>query len=163
MIKEDERRQIITDIVYIVLYYKIAKSSGVKNTEKTKVVKTTKVKLSGSGPSKGYIEVSDNYSSSNLVKTFQGKGTDFVYDPVTKRFVMGNNVGGHTGIARVMGIDYAQESRIVGGRIFRKDGILMTDESSGHFGQNWTPEIRAQFNEFMKSFGIEQTHLNSYQ
>ncbi|AHF90591.1 type IV secretion protein Rhs [Opitutaceae bacterium TAV5] len=112
----------------------------------------------GSGPARGFIEVSESYSSVKAVKNFQGKGTDFVFDPTTKRFVMGNNELGHTGIARVMGVGEAQEARIVGGRIFRQDGKLITNEHSGHFGHQWTDSTRAQFQSFMDEMGVGSAH-----
>ncbi|WP_157215923.1 polymorphic toxin type 43 domain-containing protein [Flavisphingomonas formosensis] len=45
----------------------------------------------------------------------------------------------------------ANKNRVVGG-IFsrREDGTMVTNEGSGHFWQNWTPEIRRQFSEMMR-------------
>jgi hypothetical protein len=50
-------------------------------------------------------------------------------------------------------------NQVVGG-IFRRgpQGQLSTDEQSGHYHQNWTPEVRSQFVDFMKGFGFNVTH-----
>jgi hypothetical protein len=112
----------------------------------------------GSGPSRGFIEVSESYSSVNAVKNFQGKGTDFIFDTQTNRFVMGNNPSGHTGIANVMGVAESQQGRLVGGTIYRENGVLMTNEHSGHFGHLWNDANRAQFQQFMNNSGVGSTH-----
>lgn len=115
-------------------------------------------KTTGSGPARGFIEVSESYSSVNAVKNFQGKGTDFIFDTQTGRFVMGNNPSGHTGIAQVMGVAEAQQGRLVGGTIYRQNGVLMTNEHSGHFGHLWNDANRAQFQQFMNNSGVGSTH-----
>jgi hypothetical protein len=51
---------------------------------------------------------------------------------------------------------------IVGGSIWRQDGKLMTDQSSGHYGTNWTPELREQFVKFMKQNGVDVSHSATY-
>lgn len=112
----------------------------------------------GSGPTRGFIEVSESYSSVNAVKNFQGKGTDFIFDTQTNRFVMGNNPSGHTGIANVMGVAESQQGRLVGGTIYRENGVLMTNEHSGHFGHLWNDANRAQFQQFMNNSGVGSTH-----
>ena len=47
------------------------------------------------------------------------------------------------------------DSSTVGGMISRQDGKLVTNENSGHYGQNWTDAIRKQFVEFMKKHGVD--------
>ena len=101
--------------------------------------------------------MSDAYSSSRAVQNFASpRPTDFIFDSQSQRFIMGNNPLGHTGILRAGGI--AESEAIVGGRIFRQNGGLMTSEWSGHFGQNWTPEIRQQFQGFMQQRGVNINH-----
>jgi large repetitive protein len=34
----------------------------------------------------------------------------------------------------------------------------MTDEFSGHYGDRWTPELRQQFIDFMRSLGLPIEH-----
>jgi len=111
----------------------------------------------GSGPARGFLEVSDAYSSSRAVQNFASpRPADFIFDSRSQRFIMGNNPLGHTGILRAGGI--AESEAIVGGRIVRQDGGLMTSEWSGHFGPNWTPEIRQRFQSFMQQRGVNINH-----
>jgi len=46
------------------------------------------------------------------------------------------------------------------GGIFTRgtDGSIMTREASGHFWQNWTPTMREQFINYMKSLKIMINH-----
>jgi len=111
----------------------------------------------GSGPAAGFIEISDSYPSSAAVQNLStSKPIDFVFDPQSKRFVMGNNAHGHDGILQAARIP--SSDHIVGGRISRQNGVLVTDEHSGHYGINWTPQIRAKFLQFLKMHGISVTH-----
>lgn len=54
----------------------------------------------------------------------------------------------------------AQPSSVVGG-MFRRgsDGEIITNEFSGHYWQNWTPEIRVDFVEAMKNYNVSVKHL----
>lgn len=112
----------------------------------------------GSGPASGYLEVSDAYSSSAAVRNFASPDpTDFIFDSQSERFVMGTGPQGHNSILQAAGI--SPSDSIVGGGIWREDGGLMTNEFSGHFGMNWTPEIRLQFQGFMQSNGVNITRF----
>lgn len=114
-------------------------------------------KAGGSGPAKGFLEVSDAYASSKAVQNFgSAKTTDFIFDSQSQRFIMGNNSLGHPGILRAGGI--SESKSVVGGGIFRRDGQLMSSEWSGHFGQNWTPEIRQHYQSFMQQHGVNIQH-----
>jgi hypothetical protein len=59
----------------------------------------------------------------------------------------------HSPLAASIGADTNQ---VVGG-IFKRgsNGSIQTNEGSGHFWQNWTPGIRQQFSDFMKSKGVD--------
>ena len=115
--------------------------------------------LAGSGPAKGFIELSDRVKSSAAVRNFSGKNpVDFVYDPRSRTFVMGNNPAGHDGAAMAAGLP--RDQGLVGGRISRDPGGgLVTTEWSGHYGMNWTDDIRADFSAFMAEHGVEFTHV----
>lgn len=39
------------------------------------------------------------------------------------------------------------------------NGEIYTSENSGHYGKNWTPELRTQFVEVMKKYGFEVKHV----
>jgi len=70
---------------------------------------------------------------------------------------MGNNALGHDGILDAMGI--SDRSQVVGGTIWRdENGILNTDEWSGHYGTNWNDFIRTQFQDFMQQKNVDITH-----
>lgn len=111
----------------------------------------------GSGPASGFLEVSDAYSSSKAVQNFASPtATDFIYDSQSQRFVMGSGPFGHDSILDAAGITPSETT--VGGTIWRENGSLMTDEWSGHYGQNWTPAIRQEFQNFMQQNGVDITH-----
>ena len=122
----------------------------------------------GSGPRPGFIEVSRDYNSSKAIQNFRSETpTDFIYDHKSDRFVLGANYRsrgrlmnrGHDEVANAAGISTeGRDQRIVGGRLSRQDGALVTDEFSGHYGPNWTPPIREKFVQFMKEHGVEVKH-----
>ncbi|MDR7109784.1 two-partner secretion domain-containing protein [Pseudomonas frederiksbergensis] len=116
-----------------------------------------KAAANGSGPAKGFLEVSDAYSSSKAVQGLSNsKPIDFIYDPASQRFIMGKNQFGHDGILDAGKIP--SSDAIVGGGIWKENGVLRTYEWSGHYGMNWTPELREQFKSFMSSHGVDVTH-----
>ncbi|RMT25145.1 Filamentous hemagglutinin [Pseudomonas syringae pv. spinaceae] len=116
-----------------------------------------KAAANGSGPAKGFLEVSDAYSSSKAVQGLSNsKPIDFIYDPASQRFIMGRNQFGHDGILDAGKIP--SSDAIVGGGIWKENGVLRTYEWSGHYGMNWTPELREQFKSFMSSHGVDVTH-----
>ncbi|MBJ9978333.1 hypothetical protein IAE35_23175 [Pseudomonas sp. S75] len=103
------------------------------------------------------MEVSDAYASSKAVQGLNNsKPIDFIYDPVSQRFIMGRNQFGHDGILSAGKIP--SSDAIVGGGIWRENGVLRTYEWSGHYGMNWTPQLREQFKSFMSSHGVNVTH-----
>jgi hypothetical protein len=111
----------------------------------------------GSGPASGFLEVSDAYASPRAVQNFASpNATDFIFDSQSGRFVMGNGPLGHDSILQAAGITPSETT--VGGTIWRGNGSLMTNEWSGHYGQNWTPEIRQQFQDFMQQRGVNIKH-----
>jgi RHS repeat-associated protein len=115
-------------------------------------------RIAGSGPASGYLEVSDAYASSKAVQNFSSSTPkDFIFDPNSGRFVMGRGPFGHDSILEAARITPSEST--VGGTIWRENGNLMTNEWSGHYGQNWTPEIRAQYLNFMQEQGVDITHI----
>jgi len=99
-----------------------------------------------------------NYSPSG------GKAIEFVFDPVSQRFVVGAAKAGlpplvspHEALASSIGAD---TSKVVGGMLKRgPSGDIMTNEHSGHYNQNWNPEVRANFIVFLESMtGIKVEH-----
>lgn len=90
-------------------------------------------------------------------------GIEFVFDPKSNTFVVGAPKSGFTGsphqqLARSIGAD---ESAVVGG-MFRRgsNGETLTNEASGHFWKNWTPQIRQQFQKAMDGYGLGVKHHN---
>lgn len=100
--------------------------------------------LTGSEPSKAVQGLNNS------------KPIDFIYDPVSKRFIMGRNRFGHDGILDAGKIP--SSDAIVGGVIWKENGVIRTYEWSGHYRMNWTPELREQFKSFMRSHGVDVTH-----
>ncbi|MBD0376455.1 MAG: hypothetical protein ICV51_12585 [Flavisolibacter sp.] len=112
-------------------------------------------KLSGSGPVSGVLEISANVKSVGAFLNYKpSQAIEFVFDPATNRFLVGKpniNLGGspHQQLVKAGGLE---SDNIVGGMFKRgQNGELITNEFSGHFHQNWTPEIRKQFVKFMES------------
>ena len=111
----------------------------------------------GSGPP-GMVELNANVKSANYVKNFQGTSpVDFIYDQGAGVFRMGNAEGGHVQLA-----GGSESADVVGGTIWRENGGLRTNEHSGHYGQNWTPQQRDAFVDFMASFGIQVGHSDTW-
>ena len=98
-----------------------------------------------------------------------GRSIEFVFDANTNTFVVGKpkkNLGGspHQQLAKSIGansesINHGGDPNIVGGMFSRgTNGEIITNENSGHFGANWTPELRTRFQNVMDSYGINVHH-----
>ncbi|MBL4688271.1 MAG: hypothetical protein JKY37_27030 [Nannocystaceae bacterium] len=118
--------------------------------------------LRGAGPQPGVIEASSRTKSSAQLRNFDprpnasygGERTvEFVYDPATKRFAVGRAQGTgspHQKLADAINPGY-DPGRVVGGNFSRGPrGEILTNEYSGHFGENWTDAMRAEFVEFLE-------------
>lgn len=133
----------------------LAKVKGIHNTESPS---------NGSGPQHGIIEISDRVKSVKAFQNFKpNTPADFVYDPTTNRLVVATSRtarNGHTGLVRSLG---AAERTVVGGRLRRgPSGGFETSEWSGHYGDQWTPAIRAQYKDFMlRQTGKPVNHSNT--
>ena len=115
----------------------------------------------GSGPAPGFIEISAGVKSTKAVENLNPKRPmDFVFDPVNKRLVVGSKKQpfGHDGIMDAAGRGIRNPNS-VGGRIGRRDGILYTDEWSGHYGRRWNDTLRQEFESFKQEFGLDIPHL----
>ncbi|MEO4078587.1 DUF637 domain-containing protein [Acinetobacter pittii] len=123
-------------------------------------------KWHGSGPVSGAIAVNPS-SNTSALKNYYPKsgGVEFIYDPKSKTFVTGKvdvfkNGSPHEQLVQSIGLN-PKTKEIVGGMLTRgKNGEFHTTEASGHYGTNWTPEIRVQFKAFLKSKGITVDHEN---
>ncbi|MGK4001462.1 polymorphic toxin type 43 domain-containing protein [Sorangium sp. So ce1036] len=113
----------------------------------------------GSGPAAGFFEVSDAYRSSKAVQRFgSAKPVDFIFDSKSGRFVVSTDRQPHGHDSILQAARISPHSGVVGGRISRQPEGLVTDEWSGHYGRNWTPEIRQQFVDFMRNHGVRVVH-----
>lgn len=112
-------------------------------------------KMSGSGPTDGVLEVSNSRKSSAQFKNYNPKNaTEFVFDPSNNRFVVGKPKNSTTGLSPHQNLAKLihGDKNVVGGMFKRgANGEILTNEMSGHFHENWTPEIRAQFQSFLKN------------
>ena len=121
--------------------------------------------LKGSGPASGIIEVSDRVKSFNAFKNYSpGNPVEFVFDTKRNIFVVGapnHSIPGlspHQNLAKSIGGN--NRSEIVGGTFSRgKNGEILTTENSGHYGENWTPENREKFKEFIFQ-KTQQSHIH---
>jgi len=118
----------------------------------------------GSGPVPGVLEASDRAESLGALRNYYPKnGVEYVFDPESGTFVVGTPAAraGLTGspheqLAQSIG---ANPATVVGGTLTRTtDGVFVTTENSGHFWQNWSPEVRQQFIDAMEGFGFDVTH-----
>lgn len=110
----------------------------------------------GSGPAAGVLEVSVGVKSVAAFKNYKpSEAVEFVFDSSSRRFAVGKpkpslKLSGspHQQLAQL--IDAGSE--VVGG-LFRRDntGIIVTNELSGHYWQNWTPALRVEFVAFLES------------
>ena len=118
----------------------------------------------GSGPKSGVLGINDNSISNKAIMNYYPKegGIEYVFDAETNTFVVGKVEGGygspHQKLADSIGADQSAKTTL--GGTFSRDylGKIITTENSGHFGKNWTPELRTQFKSVMKSYGLEVYH-----
>jgi hypothetical protein len=117
--------------------------------------------LAGSGPVPGVLEASSRVKSFAALRNYNPKGgVEFVFDPESGTFATGRPAASaglkgspHEQLAQSIGAD---PSTVVGGTLTRGGpGQFLTTEQSGHFWQNWTPEVRAQFVETMRGYGFD--------
>ncbi len=122
--------------------------------------------LRGSGPVPGVIEVSQRTKSVAAIKNFFPKqgSIEFVFDLSTNTFVVGLPKSGlltlespHQSLVRVSGTN---PKKVVGGTFKRgENGLIITDENSGHFGHRWNDKNRKQFREFLEEkLGVKIEH-----
>lgn len=118
----------------------------------------------GSGPEPGVLGINENSVSNEAIKNYypKDKSIEFVFDAESDTFVVGRSQksGGspHQRLANSINADQGT-STTLGGTFFRgNNGEIFTTENSGHFGRNWTPELRKHFIETMKKYGIEVIH-----
>lgn len=120
--------------------------------------------FSGSGPVSGVIAITDDTSVAALKNYYPSKGSiEFVFDPTTNTFAVGKPASGlfdgsaHQQLAQAIG---ANDANVVGGGFSRAaDGSILTTENSGHYGQNWTPEIWNQFQKWLSNrVGVPVNH-----
>ncbi|MEZ4295816.1 MAG: RHS repeat-associated core domain-containing protein [Polyangiaceae bacterium] len=115
--------------------------------------------LAGAGPTAGVLEVSPLAKSVAAFRTYSPGGSreaiEFVFDPNTERFAVGMPkyrtpmYSPHEQLAAAIGAD---RNAVVGG-LFRRGplGEILTNERSGHFWQNWTPEIRSRMKHWLQT------------
>ena len=132
-------------------------------TRSTSVTSSVATNWIGSGPTAGVLGVNTSSISVKAIQNYYPKNgaIEFVFDPKSSAFAVGIPKSGFTGsphqqLARSIGAD---ESSVVGGMFFRGiNGQILTNESSGHFWQNWTPRVRQQFQDKMKDYNLSIKH-----
>ncbi|MEP9401908.1 polymorphic toxin type 43 domain-containing protein [Sphingomonas silueang] len=112
----------------------------------------------GSGPIPGTFGVnSETVSTKGLENFFLKRGhVEYIFDPETSTLIVGNGKWTHSPLA---GSIDADTSRVVGGMFSRTpNGTMLTNEASGHFWRNWTPNVRQQFSQMMQKRGFDHIH-----
>ncbi len=121
----------------------------------------------GSGPAPGVLGVNSSSKSIKAIQNYYPKqgGIEFVFDYKTNTFVVGKPIKSgfgspHQNLADTIG---ANTTSAVGGSFTRgPNRKILTNEHSGHFGEYWTPEIRKQFQNTMKNYGLDLEHSAVY-
>lgn len=119
----------------------------------------------GSGPAPGVLGLEPGSVSSKAIQNYfpstKNGSIEFVFDPKTSTFAVGKpttNLGGspHQQLAETIKSD---GSALVGG-MFRRgpNGEVITNEFSGHYWKNWTPEVRAKFERTLKQYDLNVKH-----
>ena len=119
----------------------------------------------GSGPAPGVLGLEPGSVSSKAIQNYfpstKNGSIEFVFDPKTSTFAVGKpttNLGGspHQQLAETIKSD---GSALVGG-MFRRgpNGEVITNEFSGHYWKNWTPEVRAKFEQTLKQYDLNVKH-----
>lgn len=118
----------------------------------------------GSGPVSGVLAVNANSKSVRAIQEYYPSegAVEFVFDTRTNTFAVGKPNDGsimgspHQRLAASIGAD----GRTIVGGMFKRgpNGEILTNEFSGHYWQNWTPEIRQQFERVMREYGLPVMH-----
>ncbi len=130
--------------------------------------------IHGTGGAPGIFEIGSRAKSDKAFralldrKGLEGRAVEFVYLPDEGILAINKRIDYRRAGPRFPGSDGSPHSTIrstlpesktvVGGNIRPRDGKLYTDELSGHYGENWTPEIQVKFAQFMKEHGFEVIH-----
>jgi hypothetical protein len=101
------------------------------------------------------------YSKSSLAinnfNTSKG-GVEFIFDPSTSTILVRGqkSIAQHEYLAASIN---APRNQVVGGILNKQtNGVIYTNENTGHFWQNWTPEIRSKFTQTMEVYGLKVIH-----
>ncbi|MFF9406870.1 polymorphic toxin-type HINT domain-containing protein, partial [Streptomyces anandii] len=106
------------------------------------------------------VELGPGISSADSLTSFTSPKpeTEYVFDPVTGKFLAGDRdpiPGGlspHEQLVEKMGVD---SKKMVGGTLYRdSEGELVFTQESGHYGHKWTPDVWDQFKKLMESYGV---------
>ncbi|WP_228461093.1 polymorphic toxin type 43 domain-containing protein [Chryseobacterium defluvii] len=126
--------------------------------------------LKGSGPAAGVLEVSNNVESVAQFKNYFPKEgmIEFIFDTESNTFLVGKLKSGWIpGMSQHEKLVYSirdrgvSQNKIVGGMFKREGNTIITDEFSGHYGNNWNNQNRLQFIKFMeKKTGLKVEHEN---
>ena len=128
--------------------------------------------LHGAGNGPSIFEIGSRARSPAVVRRALSDGTtrEFVYLPNEGIFAINKRLDYRRRGPQFPGSDGSPHSTIrstlpeadvvVGGTIRTRNGKLLSDEMSGHYGRNWTEEIRRRFREFMNEQGIEVEHAS---
>ena len=117
----------------------------------------------GSGPQSGILALNELSKSNAAITNFRTQSSvEYIFDPSTSTFALRSNRSGamHSKLADSIGAD---RNVTVGGLLSTDgDGIIRTNEASGHFHQNWNDSVRQQFVQEMGKYGIVVEHSQTW-
>jgi len=137
------------DVVKLAAVVILSKAtSGVKGTANLPAA-TPK----GSGPAPGVLGLEPGSLSSKAIQNYYAStktgSIEFVFDTKTQTFFFGKPTDFRPGLSphqQLVDSIKASDSTVVGGMFRRgKNGKFMTNEFSGHYWKNWTPEVLSLF------------------
>ena len=119
----------------------------------------------GSGPARGVLGINRNSRSNKAIKNYYPRSMiEFVFDAKTDTFVVGENkdsvefLSAHQKLAESINADQGANTTLGGTFSRGENGEIYTTEDSGHFGKNWTDDLRIHFQNVMKKYGLEVKH-----
>jgi len=118
----------------------------------------------GSGPEPGVLGLNSSSASNSAIANFltpsTGEGVEYIFDLTTSTFLLRGNRALHQHAALAASIGMPKKDNMVVAGILKKsrNGVIYTNENSGHYHMNWTDDRRKIFVDTMKKYGFIVEH-----
>lgn len=147
--------------------FQIAAAGSLAKNAKSGVVPKGAATWKGSGPTPGVLGLEPGSASSKAIQNYypstKSGSIEFVFDTKTQTFAVGKpssttpGLSPHEQLAKSIGS--SGSGSVVGGMFKRgPNGEFITNEFSGHYWQNWSPETRSAFEKAMSGYGVKVEH-----